>query len=176
MTRIYGWVAILVAASLLYGLGYLKGATAEQDNAKALENAQLRAAFEQGQELGIVRDRVVTKYVDRVQVIEKAGQTIIKQVPVYVSAEADRACTVPAGFVRLHDAAAASLPAPDPAGAADARPAGVALSTVAATVAGNYTACNGNAEQLKSLLELLRDYQVRTGQAGPGEKSPAPSG
>jgi hypothetical protein len=58
------------------------------------------------------------------------------------------------------------------AGAADARPAGVALSTVAETVAGNYTACNGNAEQLKSLLELLRDYQVRTGQAGAAGKDP----
>lgn len=172
MTRIYGWVAILIAASLLFALGYVKGATAEQANAKALESAQLRAAFEQGQQLGIVRDQVVTKYVDRVRVVEKAGQTIIKQVPVYVSAEADRACAVPAGFVRLHDAAAASLPAPDPAGAADARPAGIALSTVAATVAGNYTACNVNAEQLKSLLELLRDYQVRAGQAPALEKSP----
>lgn len=170
MNRLYGLAAVAVIAGLLYALGWLGGASHEQDKAKPLEAAQLRQAFEQGQALGVVRDRVVTEYVDRVQVIEKAGRTIIKEVPVYVSAEADRACTVPAGFVRLHDAGAASLPAPAPAGAADARPAGVALSTVAETVVGNYTTCNGNAEQLKSLLELLRDYQARTGQAGAAGK------
>ncbi|HFZ2546513.1 TPA: hypothetical protein ACIJ26_005435 [Pseudomonas aeruginosa] len=172
MNRLYGLAGVAVIAALLYALGWLGGASHEQDKAKQLEAAQLRQAFEQGQALGVVRDRVVTEYVDRVQVIEKVGRTIIKEVPVYVSAEADRACTVPAGFVRLHDAAAAGLPPSGSAGAADARPAGIALSAVAETVAGNYTACNGNAEQLKSLLELLRDYQVRTGQAGTVGKDP----
>ncbi|WP_213159219.1 hypothetical protein [Pseudomonas aeruginosa] len=172
MNRFYGLVGLAVIAGLLFALGWIKGSSDEQAKAKQIETAQLRQAFEQGQALGVVRDRVVTKYVDRVQVVEKVGRTIIKEVPVYVSAEADRACTVPAGFVRLHDAGAASLPAPAPAGAADARPAGVALSTVAETVVGNYTTCNGNAEQLKSLLELLRDYQARTGQAGAAGKDP----
>lgn len=166
MTRFYGLLAVAVIAGLVYALGWVGGAGHELDRAKQLETKQLRQAFEQGQALGTVRDRVVTEYVDRVQVIEKTGRTIIKEVPVYVSEAADRACTVPAGFVRLHDAAAAGLPPSGSAGAADARPAGVALSTVAETVAGNYTACNGNAEQLKSLLALLRDYQARTGQSG----------
>ncbi|MFG9976644.1 hypothetical protein ACG3QR_33335, partial [Pseudomonas aeruginosa] len=91
----------------------------EQAQAKGIEHEQLRQAFEQGRQLGTVRDRVVTEYVDRVQVIEKRGQTIIKEVPIYVSETADRACPVPAGFVRLHDAVAAGLPAPGSAGAAD---------------------------------------------------------
>lgn len=157
---------------LLYALGYVNGASAELDRVQVLENEQLRSAFEQGQALGVVRDRVVTEYVDRIQVVKEVGRTIIKEVPVYVSAEADRACTVPVGFVRLHDAAAAGVRPPDPAGAADARPAGVALSAVTETVAGNYTACNANAEQLNSVLELVRDYQARTGQVPAAEKSP----
>ncbi|NPZ19527.1 hypothetical protein DZ956_022390 [Pseudomonas aeruginosa] len=171
MTRLYIVLALTVTFALV-ACGFRLGVNHEQAKAKALDAAQLRQAFEQGQELGTVRERVVTEYVDRVEVVKEVGRTIIKEVPIYVSAEADRACTVNAGFVRLHDAAAAGVLPPDPAGAADARPAGIALSAVAETVAGNYTACHANTEQLNSLLELVRDYQARTGQAPATEKHP----
>ncbi|WP_269503720.1 hypothetical protein [Burkholderia sp. IMCC1007] len=102
-----------------------------------------------------LNEKVVTQYVDRVQVVREKGDTIIKEVPIYVDREADRACTVPVGFVRLHDAAAANVPVGDP-GSTDAAPAGIALSGVAATVAGNYTTCHENAEQLIALQARLR--------------------
>lgn len=158
MTRLYGLLAVVVIAGLVYALGWLGGAGHELDRAKQLETKQLRKAFEQGQALGTVRDRVVTEYVDRVQVIEKTGRTIIKEVPVYVSEAADRACPVPAGFVRLHDAAAANVPPSGSAGPADERAAPVALSAVAATVAGNYTECHANAEQLRQLQAYVREH------------------
>lgn len=158
MTRLYGLLAVVVIAGLVYALGWLGGAGHELDRAKQLEAKQLRQAFEQGQALGTVRDRVVTEYVDRVQVIEKTGRTIIKEVPVYVSEAADRACTVPAGFVRLHDAAAANVPPSGSAGPADERAAPVALSAVAATVTGNYTDCHANAEQLRQLQAYVREH------------------
>ncbi|KVM74413.1 hypothetical protein WJ60_00055 [Burkholderia ubonensis] len=100
--------------------------------------------------------KVVTQYVDRVQVVREKGDTIIKEVPVYVDREADRACVVPVGFVRVHDAAVANVPVGDP-GSADAAPAGIALSAVAATVAGNYTTCHENTEQLIALQARVRD-------------------
>jgi hypothetical protein len=164
-SRLYGLVALGVIGALLFALGWINGANSEQDKAKGLAAEQLRQAFEQGQALGTVRDRVVTEYVDRVQVIEKRGQTIIKEVPVYVSEAADRACPVPVGFVRLHDAVAAGLPAPGSAGAADEAPSGVALSAVTGTVAGNYTACHANAEQLKQLQAYLLEHQAITNQS-----------
>lgn len=169
MKRLYGLAGLALVAALLVGLGWLGGVNNEQGNAAQVARDQLAKAFEQGQELGTVRDRVVTQYVDRVQVINQRGATLIKEVPVYVSAKADAACTVNAGFVRLHDAAAKSLPAPDPAGDADAAPSGVALSAVAATTAENYTACNANAERLSKLQALLLEYQARAygGQAPP---------
>ncbi|WP_034196660.1 hypothetical protein [Burkholderia cenocepacia] len=102
--------------------------------------------------------KVVTQYVDRVQVVREKGDTIIKEVPVYVDHEADRACVVPVGFVRVHDSAAANVPVGDP-GSADAAPSGVALSAVAATVAGNYTTCHENAEQLIALQARVRDTE-----------------
>lgn len=164
MTRLYGLLAVVVIAGLVYALGWVGGAGHELDRAKQLETKQLRQAFEQGQALGTVRDRVVTEYVDRVQVIEKTGRTIIKEVPVYVSEAADRACTVPAGFVRLHDAAAANVPPSGSAGPADERAAPVALSAVAATVAGNYTECHANAEQLRQLQAYVREHIKETTQ------------
>ncbi|MBJ9626042.1 hypothetical protein KTD17_18400 [Burkholderia multivorans] len=102
--------------------------------------------------------KVVTQYVDRVQVVREKGDTIVKEVPVYVDREADRACVVPVGFVRVHDAAAANVPVGDP-GSADAAAAGVTLSAVAATVAGNYTTCHENAEQLIALQARVRDIE-----------------
>lgn len=161
MTRFYV-LLMLVVATALVAIGYRLGVDYEQGKAQELERAQLRQAFEQGQALGTVRDRVVTEYVDRVQVVEVQGETIIKRVPVYVSEKADRACVVPAGFVRLHDAAAHALPAPEPAGAADEAPAHVGLSAVAVTTAGNYAKCNANAEQLKNLQEFLRQHELIT--------------
>jgi len=105
-SRIYALVALGVIGALLYALGWVGGAGHELDRAKQLETKQLRQAFEQGQALGTVRDRVVTEYVDRVEVIEKQGKTIIQRVPVYVTPDDDARCAVPDGFIRLHDAAA----------------------------------------------------------------------
>lgn len=160
--KISMWAALAVIAGLIFSIGWLNGASHEQANQKAQDEARLRAAFEQGQELGTVRDKVVTEYVERVKVVEKAGKTIIKEIPVYVTAEADRACTVPAGFVRVHDAAATGEPLPGPAGAADAAPAGIALSTVAGTVVDNYTSCRAIREQLIGLQSYVQEFQRLT--------------
>ncbi|MCD9124030.1 hypothetical protein [Cupriavidus sp. UGS-1] len=103
----------------------------------------------------------VTKYVDRVRTVEVKGATIIKEIPRYVPAQADAACTVPVGFVRLHDAAAAGAVLGHDPGSVDAAPSGVALSAVAETVAGNYTDSHANAEQMTSLQEALRKQGVR---------------
>lgn len=162
------WLVGLICAGLIFCAGCLVGSWYETRDAQQVAAEQLRQAFEQGQALGTVRDKIVTEYVDRVQVITERGKAIIQKVPVYVSAKADAACTVNAGFVRLHDAAALALPAPEPSGAADDAPAGIALSAVGATTAANYAACNANAEQLSQLQELVREYEAQQeGRAPP---------
>lgn len=103
----------------------------------------------------------VTRYIDRVQTIQVKGDTIIKEIPHYVPVEADAACTVPAGFVRLHDAAATGAVLLDPhPGDADAAPSGIPLSAVVRTVAGNYTTGHIDAERLRSLQATLRAQGV----------------
>lgn len=88
----------------------------------------------------------VAKSVDRVQTVTR---TIIKEVPVYVTREADTRCVITDGFVRLHDAAAsATAPVPYSAGQSPDAPAGIEASTVSATVADNYGTCNVWREQV----------------------------
>ena len=106
----------------------------------------------------------VTEYIDRVQTVYVAGKTITKEIPVYVTAQADAACTIPAGFVRIHDTAAATLPAQPAAGDPDAPAPGLTLSAVAETVADNYTTCHEIRQQVIGLQDYVRTLPVASPQ------------
>ena len=133
-----------------------------------IESAEERAATAettarrlQGElEQAALSEKVVIRYVDRVRVVREIGATITKEIPVYVTAKADAACPIPAGFVRVHDAAAQGVPLGEPAGDPDAPAPGVTLSAVADTVAGNYTACHETGTQLTELQAWLRGLQA----------------
>lgn len=105
--------------------------------------------------------KVVTQFVDRIQTIREVGRTIEREVPVYVTQQADAACVIPRGFVQLHDAAATGVPTAGSPVDPDAPAAGLALSAVAETVAGNYTSCHETAAQLKALQDKLQSIGVR---------------
>ncbi len=77
--------------------------------------------------------------------------------------QADAACTINRGFVRLYDAATEGR-LPEPARDADAASAGIALSAVAGTVAANYQTCHENAEQLRALQTWVREMKVASEQ------------
>ena len=155
----YRWLAVVALAVALTGFGWIKGAGHVQGqwNAAIQQQALQVAVARERQAQATVK--VVTQYVDRVRVVREKGETIIREVPVYVPVQADAACTINRGFVRLHDAAAAGE-LPESARDADAAAAGVALSAVAGTVAANYQACHENAEQLKALQKWARDIAV----------------
>ncbi|ELQ4312146.1 TPA: hypothetical protein N0H90_005605 [Pseudomonas aeruginosa] len=163
----YRWLAMAALAAALIGFGWIKGAghvQAQWDAAVQQQTLQAAAVRERQAQTTV---KVVTEYVDRVRIVREKGDTIIKEVPVYVPVQADAACTIHRGFVRLHDAAAAGE-LPDPAGDADAPAAGLALSTVAGTVAANYQTCHENAEQLKAL-------QVWVGEMGMAKQTHPPT-
>lgn len=154
--RLLTWVAL---AAALVGAGWFKGAghVQHQWDAAVAEQARQVAKVEKQQAEATVQ--VVTRYIDRVKVIREKGDAIIKEVPVYVPSEADAVCTIHRGFVRLHDAAASNV-IPRAAEPADARPAGIALSAVATTLADNYQRCHENAEQLIALQDWVRQMQA----------------
>jgi hypothetical protein len=156
--RLLAFAALGVA---LVGFGWIKGAShvqAQWDAAIQQQALQAAAARERQAQATV---KVVTQYVDRVRVVREKGETIIKEVPGYVPVQADAACTINRGFVRLHDAAAAGE-LPEPARDADAASAGIALSAVAGTIADNYQTCHENAEQLMALQAWVRGVQTTT--------------
>ena len=152
----YRLLALTAFGVALFGFGWIKGASHVQAqwDAAIQQQALQAAAIRERQAQATVK--VVTQYVDRVRIVREKGETIIKEVPVYVPVQADAACTINRGFVRLHDAAAAGELL-KPAGDADAPAAGLALSAVAGTVAGNYQSCHENAEQLRALQAWVRE-------------------
>ena len=146
----YRWLALTALAVALVGFGWIKGAGHVQARwDAAVQQQTLHAAVVQKRQAEATV-KVVTEYVDRIRVVREKGDTIIKEIPVYVPVQADAACSINRGFVRLHDAAAAGE-LPQPARDADAASTGIALSSVAGTVAANYQTCHENAEQLRSL-------------------------
>lgn len=120
------------------------------------QSARLQAELEESR----LNVRVVTEYVDRVQIVRERGATITREIPVYVTAQADARCDVPVGFVRVHDAAAEGVPLGQPTGDPDAPAPGVTLSAVAGTVTDNYGACHENTAQVIGLQDYVRGLQV----------------
>ena len=156
----YRWLALVLLAAALIGFGWIKGAghvQAQWDAAVQQQTLQVAAVRERQAQATV---KVITQYVDRVRVVREKGDTIIKEVPVYVPTQADAACTVNRGFVRLHDAAAAGE-LPTPAGDPDAAASGLALSTVATTVTSNYQICHETAEQLRALQEWVMEMTTK---------------
>ena len=152
----YRLMALAALAVALIGFGWVKGAGHVQARWDAAVQQQTLQATAIRERQALATVKVVTEYVDRIRVVREKGDTIVKEVPVYVPVQADAACTINRGFVRLHDAAAAGE-LPKPAGDADAPAAGLALSAVAGTVAGNYQSCHENAEQLRALQAWVRE-------------------
>ena len=153
---LYRLLVLPALAVALVGFGWIKGAghvQAQWDAAVQQQTLQAASARQRQAEATV---KVVTEYVDRVRIVREKGETIIKEVPVYVPVQADATCTINRGFVRLHDAAAAGE-LPEPARNADEAAAGVALSAVAGTVAANYQTCHENAEHLRALQAWVRE-------------------
>ena len=149
----YRLLAMLVLAAAVFATGWVKGASQVQARWDAATGAQavVVAAVKQRQAEATVQ--VVTQYVDRVHTVRVAGETIIKEVPVYVPSNTP---DLPGGFRVLHDAAARGE-LPEATSAADA-PA-VPAQDLASTVAANYLICHETAEQLTALQAWVISQQ-----------------
>ena len=142
---------------LVFGV-YMEGGIATQEKWEAkvaevkLEMAKKETASAE------VTTKVVTKYINKVQIVKEKGNEIIKQVPVYITKDADTKCDVPTGFVMLHDSASRNE-VPDSARKIDGTTSNVKISGVAETVVDNYTTYHQVAEQLRSLQEWIKEQQ-----------------
>lgn len=143
------WQADLVVATGILAVGFAIGFgvrdyAASRSALKAARteisrtNDVVRVEQKSDRATQAVAEDVATK----TQAIQVRTVEIIKEVPVYVTVEADRRCDLTDGFVRLHDAAATgNSPVPYSAGQSPDASGGVEASAVAATVAENYGQC-----------------------------------
>lgn len=102
-----------------------------------------------------ISHEVVTKYVDRVKIVEGKTHEIIKKVPVYITKESDDKCTINNGFVSLHNSSASQTKIPDTSRDINEGASNVKLSEVAVTVSENYGTYYQVVEQLKSLQSWI---------------------
>jgi len=164
-----GWKGYAVVAVIALAVGFGAGYKLRDLQTVKAEVAQVKQQI-------VYRDRVIYKEREADDATQRIGEeaakaqvvirtvteTLVKEVPVYVTVEADRQCTVPVGFVRLLDAAAAGDGAPvsEPAGQSNDTPSGLELSTVATSVVGNYGTYAAVARQLTDLQNWVRTQQA----------------
>lgn len=152
----YRWLAMALLVAAACAVAWFKGAAHVQDEWDLADARRDKAIAERKVRVADKIATVVTRYIDRVTVMREAGETIIKEVPVYVTEEADHRCAVPAGFVRLWNGAnRGELPAPD--GAADEAPSEVVLSDIAAQHGREAKQCREAEEQLIELQNAVRE-------------------
>lgn len=155
------WLAILgLVGAFLSGGAYLAGVRAERAaweariaNERAAWAEQVQKLAEQQAQKARAADVAVQASQERIRVVTR---TIREKVPVYVTPESDARCVVPAGAVRLLNAAAQGVPpAPEHPALPHAAPSGVALSAVVGTTVDNYGTCHADQDRLSKLQALL---------------------
>ena len=109
-----------------------------------------RHSIETGVKQAVVSDKTITKYVDRIQIVQGTSREIIKEVKIYVQ---DTGNLSP-GFRMLHDSAA-NNELPDSTRIVDE--AAVQITDVAETVVRNYGICQENSATLSSLQDWVRE-------------------
>lgn len=150
---------IQVASVILLSFGlYMEGGVSNQEKWEArvaevkLEMAKKDAASAEA------TTKVVTKYVTVDRIVKEKGDAILKEVPKFISKDADAQCVVPNGFVLLHDSASRNE-VPDSTRGVDEGASKVKLSGIAETVTTNYTTYHQVVEQLKSLQDWVKEQQ-----------------
>jgi hypothetical protein len=162
---------VIIAAICLSGVSGLAGWKLRDGDYQRHLKADARAALvasEGAREVEATNEEIGNEIGQEVETakatIRYVTRTLIKEVPIYVSQEADARCVVPVGFISvLNHAATGSAPSPDPSG----QPAGpeqgldddsgVELSTVATSVVENY----GYTRELEARVTGWQDWYQR---------------
>lgn len=143
--------------------------TAIKHKATEDANRQLVATLQFERQQGAVTNQVAIAAAEHQVAIQTRTIETVREVPRYVTREADARCTVPVGAVRLHDAAAKGVP-PDAVSFAAGKPndaaSGVDLSRLMSVAAANYGSCLQVRQNYIDLQSWVRGQQA-VSQASP---------
>lgn len=160
--KILAGVGLLIA---VFFVGYTKGSSkAEAELARYAARAEKQIA-DLERKNSEISSTVVTKYVDRVNVVKEKEYVYLERAKTNVP----DTTVLSNGWVHVHDASA-TLSDADSARASDASPSGVAANQALSTVVSNYAACQANAEQLKSLQRWITDSQAAVAESNKKRK------
>jgi len=176
MTRllsiIAGWRGYALTAAVTLAIGFTTGWTVRDWKAGADGAADAKAETKEVIRV-VYRERAqadITTAVDTRAAADQARirtitRTIIKEVPVYVPAEADLRFALPVGLVRLHDAAATGHPLSDAPGQPDdpagfLEPSDIPPSRLGTVIAENYGVCHADAARFSALQDWVRQQQA----------------
>lgn len=154
--------AVLLLLAAVVSFGYNLGASSVQgdwDAQKAVDLVAAATIKEKQAAISIKVDEAAQKVITETRIIYK---TINREIPVYVTKNADSACAINNGFVSLHDAAAKAV-IPSPPGDLNDAPAGITLSAATETVTDNYGTCNETRKQLIELQGWIKMQREVTG-------------
>lgn len=144
-------IALLVLGKCQFDRGVKHEQAAQAERLKKAEKAVAKREVKAEKITSEVRADVAEKQIE----YRTVTKTLVKEVPKYVTVQADAKCVVPAGFVSLHDSAASGSPSlPVGAGRSLDTPSGVELSAVAETLVTNY----GTAYQWRAEAEGWRRW------------------
>ena len=154
----WGFIARTVGTILMIGSVYLYGGYGTEMKWRA-EAEKLKADMDRKVALSEKNSKqIITKYVTKTKVIKEKGDVIIKEVPKFITKDADAKCIIPKSFVMLHDSAAKNE-VPDSSKGIDETASGVKLSTVGETVTINYNNYHQLSEQLKALQDWVTSQE-----------------
>jgi hypothetical protein len=146
---------LLSAFLLVFGTFFIGGISNEEKWQLKVKEMEAEVAKKELAAAEITHE-VITKYVDRVKIVEGKTHEIIKKVPVYITKESDDKCTINNGFVSLHNSSASQTKVPNTTRDVNERASEIKLSEVAVTVSKNYGTYYQVVEQLKSLQEWIK--------------------
>jgi hypothetical protein len=128
-----GAAVMLLLAFLVYRSGVSAGVDRERAaNAKLVAAAMAKADKVAKASAAISKTAREKHAADLVRINDLTAK-LQQKVPIYVTPQADRRCVIPAGYVRLRDAAGAGVdPVPGPAGGSLDADSGLVLSDLAA--------------------------------------------
>jgi len=164
---LFRWLG-LPSLCLLIGLGAGWKLRGDADAASALHAAQ--GVIKAVQRQSTVNETVAVKAQAQQDRIVYRTQTLVQEVPKYVTIQADSRCVIPLGFGRLlNDAASGNVSAaPSGPGQSADTPSTLDLVAVGRSVVSNYGAANLSATEVNNLL----DWAQASGLMKPGPPVP----
>ena len=151
-------IVYLSICSMCFGM-FMAGASSNESHWVEKVNQMEVKVAKQEVAAAELTTEVITKYVDRVKIVEGKTREIIKKVPVYITKESDDKCVINNGFVSLHNSSASNNEISNTTGSSNEESTDVKLSTIATTVSENYGTYYQVVEQLKSLQEWIRQQK-----------------